>query len=61
VRQELLDRNVTEQYELHVQKLETNIEREFFSFPYHLHMPFFTIVVRGQGVKAAVPIGLETI
>jgi len=31
-------------------------ERKFFSFPYHLHMSFVTIVVRGLGVKAAVPI-----
>jgi len=46
---------MTVQYELHVQKLETKFEREFFSFPYHLHMSFVTIAVRGLGVKAAVP------
>lgn len=43
---------MTEQDQLHVQKLETKIERKFLSFPYHLHM---AIVVRGLGVKAAVP------
>jgi len=46
---------MTEQYELHVQKLEIKIER-ILLLSYHLHMSSLTIVVRGLGVQAAVPI-----
>jgi len=33
-----LDKNTTEQYEIHVQKLETKIETEFFSVSYIIYI-----------------------